>query len=627
MTPTAGSRGAWTRSGTRSRVLLMAAACGVAVTAWLLPPAWYDTLPRQLDLPPAPINGVNLLRALLACQAVVLALAALFDWRFVRLANAPRFIGDRDWTEVDDITTRQARVALALVTVLACALRVYRADADLWLDEVTPILDYAALSVPQVIGTYYRSNNHLLNTILLKGMIALFGEHEWSVRLPAILFGVAGVPMLYWCARLVLSRRASLGAALLLAVSYHHIFFSQNARGYSAYLCLALLSTRALIDGLRDDRLRSWLLFIGATVLGFASLLNTAFVLAAQGLVALGVAWTVARHGGAAMALLRRTLTVFSIAAFLSAQLYAIALPEVYVVISNVYRTQSTGFVFFSAEFATEVVRGITDGFGMGALVAAVPFLLVAGAGFIALVRRSWALAFALMLPGALTATFLLVRGLTFSPRFFLLWLPLAVITAVVALDAALKWMTRSSRTQTRARATMLVAGTVAVLALLSAASLKRYYTIPKQPYRAALAYVEQRRRPEDLVLLVYLAELGSQYYVERMHLPLSQYRPVRTMPALDSLFANRGTAHTWLVVTFERALRMDLPELDARLRAGWVEQTKFAGTVGDGGIGVWAERDQVTKATPNALRHMLGATATNLSDWRREGLGTTFAK
>lgn len=581
---------------TRSRLLLIAAALSVAVIAWLLPPAWYDTLPRQTELPPVPINGVNLLRAVLACQAVMLALAALFGWRFERLPEASRLVGHNDRVAPDDITSRQAGVALALITLLALALRIYRADADLWLDEVTPILDYAALSVPQVIGTYYRSNNHLLNTILLKGAIALFGEHEWSVRLPAMLFGVAGVPMLYWCSRLVLSRRAALGAALLLAVSYHHIFFSQNARGYSAYLCLALLSTRALIDGLRDDRPRSWLLFIGATVLGVASLLNTAFVVAAQGLVALVVAWRVAHFGGAALPLVRRILAVFAIVAFLCAQLYAIALPEVYVVITNVYRTQSTGFVFFSAEFAREVARGITDGFGTGALVAAVPFLLVAGAGFIALVRRSWLLAFALMLPGALTATFLLARGLTFSPRFFLLWLPLAVITAVVAIDAASDVMTRVSRTPLRA--TTRVTGAVAVLALLSAASLKRYYAIPKQPYRAALAYVEQQRRPEDLVLLVYLAELGSQYYVERMQLPLSQYRPVRTVPALDSLLANRGPAHTWLVVTFERALRMDLPELDARLRAGWVEQTKFAGTVGDGGVGVWAERHPATSPT-----------------------------
>ena len=142
------------------------------------------------------------------------------------------------------------------------------------------------------------------------------------------------------------------------------------------------------------------------------------------------------------------------------------------------------------------------------------------------------------------------------------------------------------------------------MLALLSAASLTRYYAIPKQPYRAALAYVEQQRRPEDLVLVVYLAELGTRYYGARMYVPLdTRYRFVRTVRELDSALversAERNAGHLWLVVTFARALQMDLPDLDARLHAGWVEQRKFAGTVGDGGIGVWRERAGATPEMP----------------------------
>ncbi len=580
----------------RSRWLLLLAAIGVALAAALMPYGWYDALPRQAELPPPPISGVTLLRVVLAVEAAVLLLVAVFDWRFVRMGISSRLAGHATREEPGDVTPRAAAIGLTAITLLALALRVYHLDRDLWLDEISPILDYASLSVPQIVGSYLRSNNHLLNTLLLKGMIALFGEHAWSVRLPAVAFGVAGVPALYWCARLALSRRASLGAALLLAVSYHHLFFSQNARGYTAYLCLALLSTRALVNGLRDDRLRDWLWYIAATVLGFAALLNTAFVLAAQGLVSLAVVWRVHRAGGAAMPLLRRVLVVFSIAGFLSAELYAVAMPEVYVVISNVYKTQSTGFVLFSWEFVREVVRGVSAGFGSGgigagALLAAVPFLLVAAAGALAVLKRAWVLALGLALPGLLTLTFLLVRGLTISPRFFLLWLPLAVLTAVVAIDAgaALLWRSRPKR------AALVGAATVAVLAMLSAASLARYYAIPKQPYRAALAYVERERKPEDRVVVVYLAEAGMRYYGARDGAPLQErYRFVRTVPALDSALAERGAGkdagRVWLVVTFERALQMDLPELNARVRSGWTLQRTFDGTVGDGGISVWRE-------------------------------------
>ena len=559
-----------------------------------MPHAWYDALPRQAELPRPTISGVTVLRLVLAVEAAVLLLVAAFDWRFVRMAPTSRLAGHLQREESGDLTPRAAAVGLTIITLVALALRVYHLDRDLWLDEISPILDYASLSVPQIVGSYLRSNNHLLNTLLLKGMIALSGEQAWSVRLPAVAFGVAGVPALYWCARLALSRRASLGAALLLAVSYHHLFFSQNARGYTAYLCLALLSTRALVNGLRDDRGRDWLLYVMATVLGVAALLNTAFVLAAQGLVALAVVWRVHRAGGAAMPLLRRVLVVLAIAGFLSAELYAVAMPEVYVVISNVYKTQSTGFVLFSWEFAREVLRGVSAGFGsggvgVGALLAAVPFLLVAAAGAFAVLRRAWALALALALPGVLTLAFLLVRGLTISPRFFLLWLPLAVLTAVVAIDAGAGWIWRARPR----RAALMGTGTVAVLAMLSAASLGRYYAIPKQPYRAALAYVERARKTDDRVVVVYLAELGMRYSGARAGAPLDErYRFVRTVPALDSALAQRGAGRVWLVVTFERALQMDLPELNARVHSGWTLQHTFDGTVGDGGISVWRERD-----------------------------------
>jgi 4-amino-4-deoxy-L-arabinose transferase-like glycosyltransferase len=161
---------------------------------------------------------------------------------------------------------------LAAIIALAAVLRCISLGSDLWIDEITTIVDYRNMPTMQVIGSYLRSNNHLLNTLLMKAAIAVFGEHEWSARLPAMLFGVATIPVIYWVARLAMSRLASLGAALLLALSYHHIFFSQNARGYTAYLFFALLSTGALARGLQRDEMRQWALYVVSVVLGFASL-------------------------------------------------------------------------------------------------------------------------------------------------------------------------------------------------------------------------------------------------------------------------------------------------------------------------------------------------------------------
>lgn len=575
-------------TGTVVRIGCGAVAMALVLTAVSMPTGWYDAIPHRPGMPPIPVSGVTLLRALLLVEATVLAAVAIVGWRAQRLPVASRYGGPVDWDEASDIGVGTAKWMVVAVTVLGLGLRVLHAGADLWLDEIAPIMDYGQMPVGQIVGSYLRSNNHLLNTLLVKLAVATFGEHEWAVRLPAMLFGAASVPALYWCARLALSRRASLAAALLLAVSYHHVFFSQNARGYTAYLLFALLATRLLLDGLREDRPAVWGAYVGAVTLGFASLLNTGFVLAAHTLVGLGALWAVWRRGDRAGPLARRLAFVFSAAALASLQLYVVALPAVYVVITQVYTGEGTGFAPFSLEFAREIARGISAGFGPGVVIAAVPFMLAGLAGFVVLVRRCWSFALALALPGALTALFLLARGLTFSPRFFLLWLVLAIVTAVVALEALAHSVFRASPPRARTAATVAVL----LLAGLSVVSLQRYYAVPKQPYRTALTAVERLRAPEDLVVVVYTAEKGIRYYGERLAAPLAtQYRFVRSVPALDSVLAGRGNGRVFLLVTFERALRVDEPELHARMMTGWKPRVRFEGTVGDGGIAVWDER------------------------------------
>ena len=84
----------------------------------------------------------------------------------------------------------------------ASLLRTHNLGQDLWLDEISPIVDYRRLSAAQVIGSYLRSNNHLMNTLLLKASIASVRTEEWSVRIPAVTVWRLGIPALYWVARL-----------------------------------------------------------------------------------------------------------------------------------------------------------------------------------------------------------------------------------------------------------------------------------------------------------------------------------------------------------------------------------------------------------------------------------------
>lgn len=571
----------------RPRPLLVAVAVAAALVAIFLPTHWYDTIPRDAALP-LPFRGVSLLRLTFAVEALVLVRLAAGDVRFEALPRETGYFVQPRAEVAFDLTPGWATVALALITLFGLLLRIHNLGQDLWLDEITPLVDYMRLSPAQVIGSYLRSNNHLLNTLLIRVSVGMFGESEWSARLPAVVFGTLAIPAIYWVGRIALSRLASLGAALLLAASYHHVFFSQNARGYTAYLLFALLSTGLLIQALRDDRAWRWALYIAAAVLGSASLLITGFVLAGHAILCGVIAVRSSRRGQPVTPFARRIGSVFAIAGFLAFQIYSSALPEVYVVINSIYAEPGTGYQPFSGEFFREMARGISAGFGNPLLALA--FVVIGVVGYGALAFLCWPLAAGLTLPAVLTAVSLGIRGLTFSPRFFLLLLPLAMLAAVSGIQALVQYADRRRLiSSAMSRAVMVVASVV--LAAAAGRSLPYYFRTPKQPYRAALVMAD-RRDAGGRIVVVSNAATGFQYYVRRLHVADSaRFVYTRSLPVFDSLTRDDGGAPPQVLTTFSRALRMEYPEIGARLERDWDADTTFAATVGDGEITVWSRK------------------------------------
>lgn len=573
------------------RTGMLALAALLVAAAVAMPTGWYESIPRNPSLP-LPFSGATLLRLTFVIEALAVAAIAVAGVRFTAMKR--NLVASRIEMPFD-IPQTPALAVLAAVTALALALRIHGLDQDLWLDEITPIVDYTGLSAVQVLGSYLRSNNHLINTLLLKGSISLFGESEWSVRLPAMLFGTATIPAIYWVSRIALSRLASLGAALMLTGSFHHVFFSQNARGYTAYLLFALLSTALLVAGLRRDELWRWGLYIATVVLGAASLLITSFVLAGHVIVCVAIGVTLYMRKEPVTPLARRVAAVLGIAGFLVFQIYSAALPEAYVVLTTVYEQPATGYPPFSAEFVREMVRGLVAGFGSP--LVATSFLLVGAAGFSALACFCWPLAAGLLLPAVLTAGFLGARQLTFSPRFFLILLPLAMIAAASALQG-LMWIWWKRRLIGTPAARVLLAASAAVGSFAAAMSLPYYYSTPKQPYRAAMKLAEARYGKGNIVIVAHARD-GFQYYVRRVQRPAtSRYVYTRTLPTFDSLTERSDAGPPQVLTTFSRALRLEFPEIEARLRGEWQVDTTFAATVGDGEITAWSRKVPVGSGT-----------------------------
>jgi len=558
-----------------------------------LPRDWYDALPKSTDVSPPPIKGVTLVQISLIFDGVIVIWLSLKNLTYTRLDDVERFSVTKV-SEVDDPVNKYTCLwVLTGITLLALFLRLFHINSDLWLDEITPILDYGHLSPLQVVASFISTNNHLLNTLLGKLAIAFFGEKEWAIRLPAVVFGTATVPAIYWVARSAMSRTSSLSVALILAVSYHHIFFSQNARGYSGYLFFSIIAAGLLIKGLKEDRARIWLLYVITMFFNFASLLISGFVLVAHILIGAVAVLLVKYRGDSSMPLIKRLVAVFGLIAFLVFQLYAAVLPQVYMVIREVYTSQSTGFAFFSLEFVRELVRGISAGFGTGFVLGAVPFLIIAGAGFVALVRRHWILAASLAMPVALNALFLLLRGLTFSPRFFLLALIATIISVVLGLKILSELAAKILRKSEGVFSYRLSIALVLAVCVVSLSSLKYYYSVPKQAYRASIQYLEETRKPDEIVMVIDIAEKGCRYYGRQFGIKEDkEYFFVRTLEAINEVLSANSGKRSFLVTTFHRNLHLTNWDLESRIKRGWTVIRTFPGTIGDGQISVWAQRD-----------------------------------
>ena len=113
--------------------------------------------------------------------------------------------GKSDW---------RGRLTAALVLVLAAVLRLWALGRDgMWSDECLTAT-WAQLPWRQTLAAPATDNNAPLYFLLAKLPPALLGSNELAWRLLPALLGVAGVAVVWWVGRRLLSSGAGLAAAL-----------------------------------------------------------------------------------------------------------------------------------------------------------------------------------------------------------------------------------------------------------------------------------------------------------------------------------------------------------------------------------------------------------------------------
>jgi mannosyltransferase len=141
---------------------------------------------------------------------------------------------------------RAEAAALVAVLLLALGMRLHRLERlSLWTDE-----GYAVWFASQPLGDFGRLARRdtclPLSYLITKPFIAA-SLTDSAARLPAVLFGVGSIAVVWALGRRVAGRTVGLGAALLLAVHPLHLHYSQEARMYTEYLFFLSASTLLLL--------------------------------------------------------------------------------------------------------------------------------------------------------------------------------------------------------------------------------------------------------------------------------------------------------------------------------------------------------------------------------------------
>lgn len=182
--------------------------------------------------------------------------------------------------------------------VLALALRLWHlGEQSLWLDEAATFA-MSAGSFGDVLRT---ALDHPLDFPLerfLLNPLTRYPPDEFLFRLPAALWGVLGAALTYLLARQVWDRETALLAAGLLALSPYNIRYSQEARNYTSFLALHLLTLIMLMRAVRRPTGAAWALYALAAGITIYDHLYSFIVLAWQwGLHALLVLLSAWRGG------------------------------------------------------------------------------------------------------------------------------------------------------------------------------------------------------------------------------------------------------------------------------------------------------------------------------------------
>jgi len=462
------------------------------------------------------------------------------------------------------------RYTFLLLTILVISffVRMYKIDQGLWLDEIAMCVKYLRLTIGEVLTTYNSENQHHLFTLMAHICRSLLGETALALRLPAVFFGVGSLAALYLLAIEVTNKKESILATALLAFSYYHVWFSQNARGYTGLLFWTLLTSRFLLRALRTGTPREWLWYAVTVAPGIFTQFTLIFVVMGHFLIYLKTCFDLRKTQ--TRLLLTGPGIGFGLAGVLTFQLFALTLPQFFSIIGMKGTVEAWNSPLWTL---LEFVRGMRMNFSGTSVPIVVLLLFITGLW--SYLRTSPVLISLLILPPVIGSTVVLLMKHPLWPRFFFFTFGFG---ALVVIRGAYIWgRTASTFLKVNpARSEHIgLAGCIGMI-LVSALTIPRAY-LPKQDFVGVKNFIEQHSTSGDSVVTIGRAAYPYEYFYK------TGWPEIKTIEALDEIRSR--SKRTWLIYMIPEDVRVVYPELWNSIERDFKTITKFPSPLADGTI------------------------------------------
>jgi hypothetical protein len=442
---------------------------------------------------------------------------------------------------MNDSSAGEERASKRLVIAIAAAALVLRLPGlsrSLWLDEGFSIGTAAHLDGFDLQRPLY--------FLFLKAWM-LLGQSEIWLRLPSVVFGVAGVVVLHALGRRLLGEKVAAMASFLMAISYAEIDHASEARMYTLAPLLLLGACWALLSWVEKGRALSLTLY---ALSALAALLTFPFCALGLGPPLLAALWRVRASGRRVATLVVVTALPFLVwTPFLLAGLRH---PEGSAWLSRPSLSAPLGLHGWALLGIGPCLAG-WPACGQVLRLASLALAAVAGLGALSSpLGRRIGLAFYGAL--ALVLAMSMVKPL-WLPRYFMPLVPAVFVLAALGLDRLGRWRSRVGLASFVALAGLAVATDVAVA-----------LAAPAEDWRAAAACVAPT--PDEAVVVFGGSPLpGSGKGIWDHYYP----GPTRYLEHAEAIPAEVEALGrpTWLVVrTIDPGLYGRMPRLVQALEA-----------------------------------------------------------